>query len=821
MSGPPTPAPSPDAAPETPGPCCEVCTCRLQRAGAAPRAGAVWWCPSCTIHYDGSGMPLPGRFGEAAAAEAEEAAAFEGPEAALEDELDEERCHAAPKRKKQTPGQAEVLVKLAADADLFHSPDGSAYATLRVGKHRETRPVLSAGLKGWLRHAFYETEGKPPSAQALADAVGMLEARAQFDGAEIPVAVRVGAHGERLYIDLGDRTWRAAEVDSHGWRVVAEPPVRFVRSAVTLALPEPAPGGDIEELRPFVNLPGDDEFLLLTAWLVAALRSDGPFPLLVLQGEHGVAKSTTARLLRALVDPNVAALRALPRDERDLAIAAHHSWILAFDNLSGLPTWLSDALCRLATGGGFAARRLYSDDDEIIFDSRRPLVITGINNPATRPDLADRSLFVTLPAIPEERRLTEAVLWRRFEAARPRLLGALLSGVSSALRNQETANLARLPRMADFSMWIVAAEAGLGVPPGAFMRAYAGNRGDAISESIENDDVARTVLLLLDGAGPGGWEGTASDLLSELRERLEAAGIADVLRRRSWPGSPSALTRRLRQIIPALRHLGVVVVLPERTKGRPLQIRRGEVRRNAVQADAPSLDQGNQALAGDGVGDGIYQEGEMPSSGKPLKAMGVDCVDGVDGISADLILRGAAAMTPAQLLDHLHHLGARLTVEATPEDSDEPTLRIRAPRGTITPELREALLTAKPAIIDLLRGDTCDPVVEDEPAHSLGAADRAEDEDQVQRFRDGKNVVVIWSGVLNEKVALVATEEAKRLVPEAIVTYTSDEVKRLGSLNLGAEALRLMHAAKKAIHGVVDEVEPDDSAGADTGNGKR
>ena len=78
---------------------------------------------------------------------------------------------------------------------------------------------------------------------------------------------------------------------------------------------------------------------------------------LVLHGEQGAAKSTTARVLRRLCDPNTAPLRAAPRGVRDLMIAATNSWPFCFDNLEHLPPWISNALCRLATGGGFATRR--------------------------------------------------------------------------------------------------------------------------------------------------------------------------------------------------------------------------------------------------------------------------------------------------------------------------------------------------------------------------------------------------------------------------------------------------------------------------------
>jgi hypothetical protein len=153
-----------------------------------------------------------------------------------------------------------------------------------------------------------------------------------------------------------------------------------------------------------------------------------------------------AKILRALVDPNAAPVRTLPREERDLFIAANNGHVLAFDNLSALPLWLSDTLCRLASGGSFAVRQLYTDQDEVLFDAARPVILNGIEDVVTRPDLADRGLFVTLLSISEARRRPEQELWREFELSRPRLQGALLDAVSHGLRALPRARLDRLPR---------------------------------------------------------------------------------------------------------------------------------------------------------------------------------------------------------------------------------------------------------------------------------------------------------------------------------------------------------------------------------------
>ena len=361
------------------------------------------------------------------------------------------------------PTQAETLIGYAREAELFHAPDGEAYATVGVGGHRETYPLKSVRFTRWLTRSFYRDAGKAPSAQALTDARATIAAMAVFDGPELPVFVRVAGHEGALYLDLCNEGWEVAEVTASGWRVMPgeATPVRFVRRENAASLPCPATGGSLEELRPLLNVRGEEDFRLLVAWLSGALNPDGPYPVLVLQGEQGSAKSTTVRVLRSVVDPAVEPLRAPPREERDLAIAASGNWVPALDNLSGVRSWLSDALCRLATGGGFATRELYSDDREVVFSQKRPVILNGIDALAVAGDLRDRSLVVELPPIPPEKKRTERMFYRELEAVRPRVLGALLDAASAALRNLDRVELRELPRMADFAVWVAAAEEAL------------------------------------------------------------------------------------------------------------------------------------------------------------------------------------------------------------------------------------------------------------------------------------------------------------------------------------------------------------------------
>lgn len=464
------------------------------------------------------------------------------------------------------PTQADILIDLAGAADLFHSADGTALADILINEHRETWPVRTKGFRRWLARQFFEQTGGAPSSEALQSALNVIEAKAHFDGPERPVFIRVGGLDGRLYLDLGDEAWRAVEIDATGWRIIEKPPVRFRRAAGMQPLAVPITGGSVETLRAFLNVQSDQDFVLVVAWALAVLRNKGPYPALVLSGEQGSAKSTFSAILRALLDPNTAPLRALPREDRDLFIAASNGHVLAFDNVSGLPAWISDTLCRLATGGGFAVRQLYTDQDEVLFDAARPVILNGIEDIVTRPDLADRAVFLTLEAIPEERRRPEAELWASFEAERGRILGVLLDAVVEGLKRLPDTRLPKLPRMADFALWASACETAIW-PAGTFWAAYCGNRDEAVEGVIDADPVAAAArAVMLERTE---WTGTASDLLGALGE---AAGER-IAKSKTWPDSPRALSGRLRRAATFLRKIGIEVSFEREGRARTRVIR--------------------------------------------------------------------------------------------------------------------------------------------------------------------------------------------------------------------------------------------------------
>jgi hypothetical protein len=290
------------------------------------------------------------------------------------------------------------------DQALFHTRDGVAYADLIVAGHRETWPVRSRQFRHhylrYLQRQFdrlVADETQPLLALAMKASMGKtavnhaiddFERRAICSTVTRDVHVRVAGHNGEIFIDLGNDAWEAVCVTSAGWRVVIAPPVRFRRTDGMLPLPIPERGGKVETLRLFLNVTASD-FTLVVAYLLSALYPKGPYPILILYGVQGAAKTAFLRKLRKLVDAHVVGTSALPASSRDLFISAHNSHAQAYENVSKLSDAMSDALCRLATGGGHRTRKLFKDSDEVHFYGGRPIMFEGIANVVSKPDLGD------------------------------------------------------------------------------------------------------------------------------------------------------------------------------------------------------------------------------------------------------------------------------------------------------------------------------------------------------------------------------------------------------------------------------------------------
>jgi hypothetical protein len=452
---------------------------------------------------------------------------------------------------------AKIIIELAHElTTTFHTPDGDSYASISGNGKRDNIKVRSRNFKILLRKEFYKHTQKALSRDALKKAINQLDAEGKFDGPEIPVHVRYAEHDGAIYIDLFNENLEQIRITSDGWEVISSEnsPVRFIHPRGMQPLPVPERNGSIDQLRGFLNIRSNYDFTLIVSWVLKTIYPLGPHPILVIQGEQGAAKTTTARVLRLLTDPSSVLTQAPPKSERDLMITSRHSWVLNFDNISGITPRMSDAFCRIATGNGFRTRTLRTDDHEELFNASRPCILNGIEEFVSRHDLADRALVINLPDMPETKRKPEDVFWREFEAACPFILGAFYDALSMGLRNLESVTFEKLPRMADFAKFIVAAEPALPWKEGQFMAAYENNRNSTVESALEGDVVAWAVIQLMSERNKP-WSGTPTKLNNVLGEYAKQSGW----KKSDWPGAPNALSGRLKRVGSFLKKKAIVV----------------------------------------------------------------------------------------------------------------------------------------------------------------------------------------------------------------------------------------------------------------------
>jgi hypothetical protein len=462
--------------------------------------------------------------------------------------------HPLSRPKSRSNPQVDSLLELSNSTALFLTPTGQPFVSLPIGlKGHYVFPLRSPLFQYWMIDHYRQDHHNA----APRDAAWREAFRAILAGAHCrpclrdPVHLRVGSSGDAssparfppktIALDLRNHKGQIVEITRKRWRVVAGSRFHFQFSRGSLPLPRPvAPksaAADLALLRSLLNLPDPADWRRALAWLLAALRPAGPYPILVLQGPSGSAKSTAARMLRALIDPSTAPLRHLPSSYAELFSMACHNWVLAFDHVAEIPAPVSDALCRLSTGGDFSLKESYDRREPFPVELQRPVVMTVSTTWTARPDLAQRALFTSLPPISPERRRTEADLWRDFESARPRLLGILCAAVSTALGRVQTLRSGSAPCLADAAAWAIAASSALDISDEAMHSALR-----SIQLPPEAPSLADALRGLMQDRDT--WTGTATALLHLLP---------------NWPGTANTLSRDLARLVPRLSAMGILV----------------------------------------------------------------------------------------------------------------------------------------------------------------------------------------------------------------------------------------------------------------------
>jgi len=531
-----------------------------------------------------------------------------------------------PEQEKKKP-QADALVELALENTslLFTDQYKEPHAVINCGGHNEIWPVNSTAFRRWMGGLYFANNRRACNSDAIKAAVNTVEAQAFYNGdGEKELHNRVAWFEDALWYDLSNSDWEAVEITSEGWKIVKQPPIIFRRFKNQTAQVTPARGGILTPFYDLTNIKDDESKLLALVWMMVAFIPGFPHAVVNLYGPQGSAKSSFFRTVRQIIDPGVKLTDSLPRSQEDLTKKIHNQWFTPLDNLTSLPSWASDTICRAITGEGHSERTLYTNNDEVLLTFKRVVAINGINLVASRPDLLDRSIIIDLERIPPDRRKREQELSHDLDKAMPGILGAIFDTLSKALAvyPEVEKTLTEFPRMADFTLWGYAVAEAMGGDGEAFLRSYENNRKKQNLEAIEGHPVARAIVCFMENKK--NWEGSPDELLTLLDNIVEGFHKTTS---RHWPQAGYVLTRRLNIVKVNLADVGIDVETGIHTE-------KGNILRIAKNSFSPFSFVENEDSSGftaEGIPEATEGIANIASGGKPRPVEVPEATEATEG----------------------------------------------------------------------------------------------------------------------------------------------------------------------------------------------
>ncbi|TMN21918.1 hypothetical protein [Lentibacillus cibarius] len=421
---------------------------------------------------------------------------------------------------------SEVLLKLSDDArSYFVTESEEVFATIPINKINQTVDISSSTFKQWLRNQYYIIFKKPVSNSHIQEVIDTICAREVMGSkAKKKIHFRICEEKGKLFIDLINDNQDVIEISESGWNMKRQQElnIHFERPNTSNSIQKPIGNGDLSKLRKYIPLEEND-YKLVLSFIIGCFMPDGPYPILILQGSQGSGKSTLSKIIKSIVDPSVVMAQSPPKKEKDLFVAASYNHLLVFDNLSGIDSRMSDALCKLSTGIAMVSKKLFTDKDQATMTAKKPLILNGIDYIAKRSDLADRSIIINLPKMSSESVQAEKDLWKNFYNDLPDILGGICDVLSVILRDYNSIKLEKNSRMADFVKWVTAAESWLGYGEGEFIKCYEANKSDAALESLEQNLLAYSIYELVKSNNK--LRGNSTSILKQLRDKLKTLGI--------------------------------------------------------------------------------------------------------------------------------------------------------------------------------------------------------------------------------------------------------------------------------------------------------
>lgn len=574
---------------------------------------------------------------------------------------------------KPPPSEAEVILDILQNGDgliqeLFLDQYSTPYAAIRVNDHIETismRTKASTQVKNWICYNLHKKTGSIPKEESLNSVLNILRARASYEGKVRKLYLRAGPGDkpDEILYDLTNKDWEFVRINSEGWSIekssnTTTPVFKRYKNQLPQVYPSREYPSDIfDQFMNLLNVKDANAKLLLKVYIILLIYYKIQKPILAPYGEQGSAKSTLHEYIKQVIDPSAAITLAFPRDVDQLVQKLDHNYIAYFDNISKIPEWISDQFCRAVTGSGFSKRKLYTDEDDIIFSFKRALGFNGINLAATKADLLDRCLIIMLERIKEDKRqpLENIVniqgLNQELERIKPRLLGYIFDILSKVLKTISTDGVTKpkeLPRMADFAIHGEIVARCLGYDEGLFLNAFNENIRLQTDELIESNPLAMTVFQFVQWTPE--FKGTATELLGHLNFKASELGIQTD---KFWPKGPGALSRRLNLIRTSLRRIGVDIEFYEHTgkgsKSRGIKV--CKISSEASEASVTSDIDPNQARIDSNTSDDNDDTNKVSSEGSAKNRAQNGTSDDMYDTDDTLHTSGSPGDKEARLLD--------------------------------------------------------------------------------------------------------------------------------------------------------------------------
>jgi len=462
-----------------------------------------------------------------------------------------------------TKNTSDLLIGFVSDScELFYNKNKECFAKINIDNHTEVWGITSTGFSDWIRGEYFRVSNKGIPDKKLNEIIPTLKALAIHKGYEQEVFMRVAQVNNKIYIDLCDKNWSVVEITKDKWEVIDEPPVAFIRNNYMLPMQKPRGTYDtpfnhsITLLKKHINVKKEDFILVVGVLMMYLQNDDGGMPLLIVNGEAGTGKSTFTKMIRELVDPNSEPILMHPKEE-NIPIIANSNYVVSLDNLSGIRKSFSDLLCTIATGTSYITRKHYSNKEMSVISMKRPVILNGIEDIASRDDLVRRSVILELSKIEDGNVVDDAEVMSNFRDDVPSIFGALCTGLMTALKNINTVKINNITSMSRFCRWSGAAMPAFNWTADMFMENYHDNLKRSYIAVLDTAPFTAAILKMFDINPEADWKGTPTGLKEHLENLLYTYDY--IVRSKYWVQNAKGVMNAIRRNRKALDKVGITV----------------------------------------------------------------------------------------------------------------------------------------------------------------------------------------------------------------------------------------------------------------------